>query len=108
MSLTRMYRPRRSNSSAGEDMRDAERHSKEAAAGKGSSSDELLAQWRAATADICAVCIPASHLAQMNSWRIVQPHRNRPRELSLLALLRRNTLTYQPAIIYEWLILGLP
>ncbi len=72
-------------------MRDAGRHFKEATAGNSSSSDELLAQWRAATTVIRAVCIPASHLAQMNSWCIVRAHRNSHRKLSVLTLLRAET-----------------
>ncbi len=54
-----------------ENARDGEQHSKENTVGHGSSLDELLGQWRAATANIRAVCVPTSNLAKVNSRRLV-------------------------------------
>ncbi len=67
--------------------RNAERHSKENTTREGSSLDELIGQWSAATADICTVRVPASHFAKVNSRHLVRAHCNSHRELSVLALL---------------------
>ncbi len=73
---------------------DAERYSKEKTAGEGSSLEEFLEQWRTATANIRAILAPASHLAKVNSRRLVRAHGNSHRELIVLALLHAETFQH--------------